>query len=311
MGKAPASSAVSARRAALVRMIRPPRLSPPRHQPFVYARRLADGRECLVHARAETASLAGTQKDGPLAEDVATLLETAGAGGVVEERLLWAVVAPGNRAAVALVEQLGPDFIDFNVHVLPLVAGGPSLFINEHGFSVSRANCLSLLFEQYLADEEAAMRAHGATEAEIATALASAGWAVAPDAVQWAPAVAILPGGQLAVQFQLDVIGTDGTAGGWLGEERFTGLWGGLGSSGPMTHLGWSSKSAGAVGPASGPPAVPMAGTLALAPGAMSGTQQRVAVGTPARVIGFAVRGIGKLRRMHRQAILAHGHLRA
>ncbi len=312
MAKARAVPAwLAARRAALPSAPPPVIGRLPAHQPFVYARRLADGREQLVHARLDTASLSGKSKTGPLAEDVATLLETSGTGGPVEERIMWAIVVPGNRSAIALVEQLGPDFIDLNIRVIPLVGGGPSLFINEHGFSVSQANCSSALFEAFLDTEEQAMRVEGATDAEVAAFRASAQWQVDPDAVRWAPAVALLPGGRLAVQFQLDVVGNSPVAEGWFGEERFTGTWSGLNGTGPLVHEGWSSQSAGSTGPDSGPPVAGVAGTLALLPGSASGAARTLAVGTPPRAIGFPAKGLPGAARLRRKAILAHGHLRA
>lgn len=286
------------------------RLLPPAEQSFIYARRSPSGSEQLWLARAITASLAPGVKGGPRARDVRMLAEVDGpAGAGAAEQFVWAVLAPGGRAALAYSEQFGSfdPFIDCNVRVAPLEAGGPSLFVNEHSVTVSRSNCQSALFEGFLDTIRAYMASEGASQAEIDAHAAALDWRPEPDSVSWAPSVSVLPGGRLSITFQLDVVETHSY--GWLGEERFTGQWRGLDGSGPMPFEGWTAHSAAATGPASGPPLLFVPGALPLEPQPLAdGAEHGVRLG--GRAFGFSGRGGPLPLPLPRRALLAHGLLR-
>lgn len=296
------------RRRALLKHM-PSRWAPlvPAWQPLVSVRQVpSNGVQQLWLSEVETTSLA-TKK--PRARDLRKLVEIDGPDGAgAAEIFVWAIIAPGQRAAIALSEQFGTafdPFVDFNVRVIPFEPGGPSLFINEHSFAIGPSNCTSGVFDAFIADLRAEMAAYGESAADIDAHVAGLRWEPVPDAVQWAPAVTLLPGGRIAIQFQLD-IAEPGY--GWLGEERFTGLWSGLHGSGGLTLEGWSSQGAGAHGPASGPPSRSGRQLLPLVPGPTAGASRVVRV--DGRAIGFATSGIASPLRRQRQALLAHGTLR-
>jgi len=291
----------------LERKLGPWLAQPAEWQPLIYVRETPeDGVQNLWLAEIKTASLDAKRIAARDIRKLATVDGPAGAGAA--EVFVWAIIAPGGRAAIAFSEQFGSafdPFIDFNVRVVPFEPGGPSLFANEHSFSVGPANCSSALFDSFIATLRDDMASEGLSQAEIDAHVASLSWEPVPDAVQWAPAVTLLAGGRIAIQFQLDI---EEPSSGWLGEERFTGTWSGLGGAGPMQFEGWTSQGAGAYGPASGPPARFGLGILPVTPGP-TGAARRI-LRVDGRILGFASGGLPKRVLLRKNALLAHAMLR-